>query len=193
MPQVKKENIRTRILDGAREVFSQKHYNDASIRDISSKIGLNPSHIYKYYPSKLLLFFAIYEPWWRMQIERLQEELASIASPKDRLRHVVFTMWDRIPAEDNGAAHKMVEALTTAGEPENFSRELFRWTKSIISEAVKAALPPRQRESDDHEVIAQLIMMSFDGFTIERHRIGKPPTLAACIDMFVDRVLGPET
>lgn len=192
MPQVKKEDIRQRILVGAKKLFSENGYTEASIRNISSKIGLTPSHIYKYYPSKLMLFFAIYEPWWRMQIGQMQDELALIDSPRERLRHVVFTMWDRIPSEGNGAAHKMVEALTVAGKQENYNRELFQWTKSIISEAIKDCLPPSRQKSADHAVLAQLILMSFDGFTIERHRVGRPPTLDACIDTFVLQVLGSE-
>jgi len=60
--QVKKENIKNRILQAARQEFKDKNYEKASIRTIAKKAGVTPSNIYNYFENKDDLFRTILQP-----------------------------------------------------------------------------------------------------------------------------------
>lgn len=60
--QIKKESIRTRILEAAREEFRDKNYEKASIRIIAQNAGVTPSNIYNYFENKDDIFRNILEP-----------------------------------------------------------------------------------------------------------------------------------
>ena len=60
--QVKKENIKNRILQAARREFKDKNYEKASIRTIAEKAGVTPSNIYNYFENKDDLFRTVLQP-----------------------------------------------------------------------------------------------------------------------------------
>src|SRR6056297_2154267 len=60
--QIKKENIRNRILEAARQEFKDKNYEKASIRTIAENAGVTPSNIYNYFENKDDIFRTILEP-----------------------------------------------------------------------------------------------------------------------------------
>ena len=60
--QVKKENIKNRILQAARQEFKDKNYEKASIRTIAKKAGVTPSNIYNYFENKDDLFRTVLQP-----------------------------------------------------------------------------------------------------------------------------------
>ena len=50
--QYLKEDIQEKILHIAEEVFSEKGYKDASMREIASRTGITVSNIYHYFTNK---------------------------------------------------------------------------------------------------------------------------------------------
>ena len=58
----KSEDTKRLILDTAKKEFSEKGYNDASIRKISKSAGLTTGAIFRYYPDKNSLFSALVAP-----------------------------------------------------------------------------------------------------------------------------------
>jgi AcrR family transcriptional regulator len=60
--QVKKENIKNKILQAARQEFKAKNYEKASIRTIAEKAGVTPSNIYNYFEKKDDLFRTVLQP-----------------------------------------------------------------------------------------------------------------------------------
>jgi AcrR family transcriptional regulator len=60
--QVLKDEIRERIMTEALEVFLEKGYEKASMRDLAKRAGTSVSNIYHYFPNKQGLFRAIAEP-----------------------------------------------------------------------------------------------------------------------------------
>ena len=63
MPKVTleyKELVRTRILESAHRVFSQKGYREATMDEIAEGLGLSKPALYRYYPSKEELFREIF-------------------------------------------------------------------------------------------------------------------------------------
>jgi len=60
--QVQKDNIRTKILDIAREEFMQCGYQQFSLRNVASQAGISTSNIYNYFKNKNELFLEILNP-----------------------------------------------------------------------------------------------------------------------------------
>jgi len=59
--QYKKEEIRKRLLEAAREEFLEHGFQGANMRAIARRAGQNPGNIYHYYSSKDALFCAVLE------------------------------------------------------------------------------------------------------------------------------------
>jgi AcrR family transcriptional regulator len=72
--QVLKDEIRQRILTEALEVFLEKGYEKASMRDLAKRVGTSVSNIYHYFTNKEELFRAIVEPIAR-RVKHLPKEI----------------------------------------------------------------------------------------------------------------------
>ncbi len=61
MPQILKEQLRTRILDSARSEFVRRGFQQASMRDIAASAGTTVGNLYRYYPGKEEILRALTE------------------------------------------------------------------------------------------------------------------------------------
>lgn len=73
MPQVLKEEVRARILDGALEVFAAHGFAGSTMGQIAERAGLATGALYRYYPGKQELFDAVVTPELAREHERLLE------------------------------------------------------------------------------------------------------------------------
>ena len=78
-----------RILRIAAEVFAEKGYHQASIRDISRATGVSLSGLYYYVESKEELLFRIQEHSFGTLLENLGRLLAGVEDPHRRLRLLI--------------------------------------------------------------------------------------------------------
>ncbi len=74
------------ILDYATEVFADKGYEGASMRDLSRLSGISLAGLYYYFESKEKLLYFIQQHTFSTIIERLQERLATSDDPETRIR-----------------------------------------------------------------------------------------------------------
>ena len=72
--QILKDEIRQRIVTEALEVFLEKGYDKASMRDLAQRVGTSVSNIYHYFTNKEELFRAIAEPIAR-RVKRVLKEI----------------------------------------------------------------------------------------------------------------------
>src|SRR2546426_1759859 len=80
MPKVTleyKELVRTRILESAHRVFSQKGYREATMDEIADGLGLSKPALYRYYPSKEELFREIFKLFNQATSKALRESFKS--------------------------------------------------------------------------------------------------------------------
>ena len=63
------EDMRGRILQGALEVFSEKGYSVATIKDVSARAGCNPVTIYRYFKDKQTLFLQVTETFSKLEYD----------------------------------------------------------------------------------------------------------------------------
>jgi AcrR family transcriptional regulator len=74
------------ILDYATEIFAEKGYEGASMRDLSRLSGISLAGLYYYFESKEKLLYFIQQHTFTTIIERLRERLAATTDPEARLR-----------------------------------------------------------------------------------------------------------
>src|SRR2546425_7543087 len=76
MPKVTseyKELVRTRILESAHRVFSEKGYREATMDEIAEGVGLSKPALYRYYQSKEELFREIFRLFNQATAKALRE------------------------------------------------------------------------------------------------------------------------
>jgi AcrR family transcriptional regulator len=74
------------ILDYATEVFAEKGYEGASMRDLSRLSGISLAGLYYYFESKEKLLYIIQQHTFQTIVERLRERLAASNDPETRIR-----------------------------------------------------------------------------------------------------------
>ena len=77
------------ILRTSSEVFAEKGYDRASVRDISAATEISLSGLYHYFSSKEELLFLIQKTCFDTLLEQLGEDLADLDSPVERLSVIV--------------------------------------------------------------------------------------------------------
>jgi AcrR family transcriptional regulator len=82
------------ILDYATEVFADKGYEGASMRDLSRLSGMSLAGLYYYFDSKEKLLYLIQKHTFTTIIDRLRQRLAASDDPEDRIRIFVHNHVD---------------------------------------------------------------------------------------------------
>ena len=169
MAQQKKAAVREAILEGAFQLFSRHGYAATTLAAIARSAEVSQGNIYIYFGSKLEILYAIYDPWLRARIDRLESELAEIRSPANRLKRLLEALWRDIPAEENGFLNNIMQAITLTDPREGYRSTLVQWLEQRIEGVVMQALPLARRRRLARARIAHVIIMAFDGFAIHRH------------------------
>ena len=97
------------ILRHAAQVFCEKGYEGASIRDISRSSGVSLAGLYHYIKSKQELLYLIQIHTFKTIVARLEKSLAGVTEPVEKLRILVHNHLDyflRHPVEMKVLAHE---------------------------------------------------------------------------------------
>lgn len=190
MVQIKKDDVRARILESARHELEKRGYAATTMRSIARRAGTSPSNVYVYFPSKLALLFAIYGPWLKDQITELERESAKIRDPRRRLRKIVASLWEVFPSAENGFGNTFVEGLAVSGRDGRYSRDLLLWAEGRIAGLIASCLPEHRAAVLGNTALAHILFMAFDGFAVNYVLAGPSRRLDHCIDMMTDLILG---
>ncbi len=74
------------ILRHATEVFCEKGYEGASMRDLSRATGMSLAGLYYYFESKEKLLYLIQKHTFRTVVDTLRQRLAGVRDPEQRIR-----------------------------------------------------------------------------------------------------------
>lgn len=76
----------SKVLDHAAQIFCEKGYEGASMRDLSRAAGMSLAGLYHYFSSKEELLYLIQKHTFQTIIDRLQQRLEASADPEERIR-----------------------------------------------------------------------------------------------------------
>ena len=90
------------ILDKATEVFCEKGYEGASMRDLSRATGMSLSGLYHYFESKERLLFLIQKHTFTTIIEELKVRLENVSDPEQRIRIFILNHLEYFVSNQQG-------------------------------------------------------------------------------------------
>jgi TetR/AcrR family transcriptional regulator, cholesterol catabolism regulator len=126
------------ILDHATDVFCEKGYEGASMRDLSRASDMSLAGLYYYFESKERLLFLIQKHTFSTIVQRLKSRLEGVSDPERRVRIFILNHLEYFLA--NQAAMKVLsheaEALKNgfASEVAAIKREYYRICVSLLDE-----------------------------------------------------------
>lgn len=91
-----------KILDHATEVFCEKGYEGASMRDLSRATGMSLAGLYYYFESKERLLFLIQKHTFTTILERLKSRLEGISDPEARVRIFILNHLEYFVSNQQG-------------------------------------------------------------------------------------------
>ena len=127
-----------KIIIHATEVFYEKGYDGASMRDLSRHSGISLSGLYYYFESKEKLLYLIQKHTFTTIVERLRDRLDQITDPEQRIRIFILNHLEYSLA--NEKAMKVLshedEALTGdfGAEVAAIKREYYRICMGLLDE-----------------------------------------------------------
>ena len=126
------------IVTHATNVFCEKGYEGASMRDLSRASGLSLAGLYYYFESKERLLFLIQKHTFTTIVERLKSRLTGVSDPEQKIRIFILNHLEYFL--DNPAAMKVLsheaEALKNgfAVEVAAIKREYYRICVGLLEE-----------------------------------------------------------
>src|SRR5208283_3417228 len=139
------------ILECAAEVFAEKGYEGASMRDLSRLSGMSLAGLYYYFDSKEKLLYRIQKHTFTTIIDRLRERLAGSSNPEERIRIFVHNHVDYAVA--NQKAMKVLshedDVLKDGhgGELAAIKREYYRICIGLVEDLAKAKQLQRSEQN----------------------------------------------
>jgi AcrR family transcriptional regulator len=130
------------ILDYGTEVFADKGYEGASMRDLSRLSGISLAGLYYYFESKEKLLYFIQQHTFRTIMERLRQRLATTDDPETRIRLFVHNHVDYSVAKQKAMkvlSHEDDVLKNGYGaELAAIKREYYRICVGLVEDLVKA-------------------------------------------------------
>ena len=145
---------------------------------------------YSYFPSKLHLLYAVFEPWHKDAFEQLEKRVLRLKSPRERLRAVLLGLWRDIPSANIGLTNSLMEALASADPKQKKPVPLLMWTEQRLSKLLNHALSENGIGRLDQDALSTLFIMAYDGFVINR-RLNDLRDIERLSDAMCDILLGP--
>lgn len=189
MGQVRKQAVRQAILDSANRLFRKHGYLNTSVSQIAKAAGMSTSNIYVYFPSKLRVFFAVFDPWFRRQLESLEAEIEGVEDAPDRLRRILRAVWRDIPAADDGFANNLMQAMSTGSREEGYERDLLFWSEDKIADLIARTIPEAKLSAAELSYFCRLVFMAHDGFVMNHHMRGPSPRIDGVVEFAVSLLL----
>jgi len=177
-------------MDSARDLFSERGYHGTTLLDIADVAGCGVSSLYSYFPSKIHLLYAVFDPWYREAFQRLEARVAKETSARGRLRCLLLGIWRDIPTENIGLANSHMEALASADPSEKKPMPLLLWTEERLAVLLKQAVPADPARPLNYDLLPNLLMMAYDGFVINR-RLNDLRDIEMMAEAMCDLILGP--
>jgi len=189
--QVKKAEVRDAILDNAFKLFKTNGYNGTTLSNIADMSGITSGNVYRYFDSKLDLFFQLFSIWFLAHISRLKLKAKKITDPRKRLNFVLLALWKKIPTADGGFNNCLIEALSASKIEKGYTRKLLVDTEHVIADLVFQCLPVDRRRQVDANVLTHLLFMASDGFAMNAKFSSSPHSVETTATLVCDILLGP--
>jgi AcrR family transcriptional regulator len=130
------------ILTHATDVFCEKGYEGASMRDLSRASGMSLAGLYYYFESKERLLYLIQKHTFSTIVQRLKTRLAGVSDPEEQIRIFILNHLEYFlanPASMKVLSHE-ADALKNgfASEVAAIKREYYRICVGLLDDLKRA-------------------------------------------------------
>ena len=188
MAQVLKPAVRRLIVEKAGVVFASEGYHNATVSMIAARAGVAVGTVYTYFPSKLHLLYAVYQPWLDRCMDEIESRVDAAKTPRAKLNAIILGLWRDIPQKNPGLANSLMEALASADPAKGKPVPMLLKHEKRLAEMLAKALP-RSRRRYAHVLVGNLLLMAYDGYVINR-RLGDLRDYDQLADIMADLLLG---
>ena len=130
------------IMKAAREVFTEKGYEEALVSDIAERAAVVEGSIYRYFENKRDLLVKVIENWYEGMLSDYDQQLSGISGTRNRLR---FMIWRHLATvhEDPALCQLMFNYLREGPDYSrtaihDLNRKYTRRTLDIVREGIDA-------------------------------------------------------
>lgn len=165
LARVKSDAVREAILSAATREFSRKGYLKTTVNSIARGAGTAPSNVYVYYASKLEIVLAIYEPWFKERIRKLEKAVQRKRTPEQKILCLMEGLLRDIGDDETGYTATLIAALATATPPLGYHPDLLLWAEERIAAMIGEAC---SSDGKDPRLpsLARMLMLVFDGIAV---------------------------
>ena len=182
------------ILRTSSQVFAQRGFEGASMRDISGATGMSLAGLYYYFENKQHLLYLIQNTTFTFVLESLRSRLQGVHEPVERLRLLVLNHIEYFlshPNEMRVLSHEE-DALTDPyrDKVQAIKRRYYALAREIFDSVAAEGLAP-----GIHPRVAVLSLFGMMNWTYKWHKPGVDPDAAeltaAIVGLFLHGVLPP--
>jgi TetR/AcrR family transcriptional regulator, cholesterol catabolism regulator len=175
------------IMDQACEIFAQKGYHHASVRDVAAATGVSPGGLYYYFKSKEELLYLILSTCLTSLLERIRAKTSRVDDPALRLRIMTRTHLEHLHRHGK-QMRVLVREWESLSDP--FREEIRRLMRSYASMVIRALkeLAPERNTSELRSAAFALFGML--GWVDQWYRPDRDLPLDLLADSFSEILLG---
>ena len=191
-PESRYDQRLSEILAHATQVFDEKGYEGASMRDLSRATGMSLAGLYYYFDSKEKLLYLIQKHTFGTIVERLRERLKTSADPVERIRICILNHLEYFLANQQGMkvlSHEDEVLKNHYGaEISAIKREYYRICVDLLDDLKKV----RGLQFSSRTAVLSLFGMINWIYTWYKPRVdgGAPKLAQEMADLFLRGVIG---
>jgi TetR/AcrR family fatty acid metabolism transcriptional regulator len=161
------EARRAQILDAAGEVFAEKGFHSATIRDVARAAGVADGTIYNYFKNKNDLLIAMVNRLGEIsQFAQYIEQLAGEASPEQLLTFILDNRTELLDRNRTKVQALMPQIISDAELRSHFYHSLARPTLAVIERGWQAQIDQGHIRPVDPKLLVRLLLGSFLGLVL---------------------------
>ena len=170
----RKQDKRSRIIEAAAKVFAHKGYNSTLIADIAKEAGIGKGTIYEYFPSKVDLFFAVFEWFVRMTETEAKVSVSALGgSASERLmalNDALLRSWFEM-LEMYSLVMEFWSAAASSSMRQRFKgtfKEGYRDFRRIVSALIRVGIETGEFQPEvDAESVAAALVGAWDALLLQ--------------------------
>jgi len=156
-------DLRTAVLDAARQLLVKEGYRDLSMRDVASAVGCSVSSIYLYFAGKDALVHTLMDEGFERWYKRMREIVDGDGAPREKLEAIC-----RAYIEFGLANREFYEIMYMfhSDRMSRYPKELFRRARrnfDLIGELVAAYAPESVSSEDEARIAATALWATLHG------------------------------
>jgi AcrR family transcriptional regulator len=181
--------VRARVLAAWGELLADRGFGAATLADVAERAGVVRSSVYRYFPDKESLFFALVEERIAVFVEELRDEVSEVEDAPGRMRRLIVGELRRFATSPEIVRADVPGELSREGQAR--LRRCFEPLQELTRDIIEQGRADGSLPALDPEMALPLVLGCIDVFrdSLAGHGVD-PDVVAADTAEFVLRGLG---